>query len=94
MNQLEKIQKIKKARLLQSIQSELEDCLMGYLYSASSMTTMNNIRNSMDEIIKKRTNYTPEIDITYDKDSYTFQVKMENVGLKIQIKNDGIELSK
>jgi hypothetical protein len=87
-SQIEKLQRIKEVRSLQYIQSDIENCLLKYIFTNNKLQI---ITNELNKIIIDKFGYSPDIIVNYDKFSYTFMIKMHNVGLEINITNEGYE---
>lgn len=85
----EKIDKIKQLRLFHHIQNDIENKLFNYLKYGNKISIIEEI---IIETILEKTNIQPNINIKYDKKTYDITVKMQNIGLRINITNGDYEI--
>ena len=79
-------------RLMQSIEEYLQHHLTKSMLSSSS--NINLYKNEIENIVFLKTGHKPDITIEYDRKITTFIIKMEYIGLKINIINGEYELDK
>lgn len=88
-NNINKLRTIKKIRIYQNIQLEIEQCLYKHIGTLNNSVRLSLIKKELTNIFLKNNLTSPIIDIDYDKTSYIFIISNDNIKLNVSVSTSG-----